>query len=568
MTKTAPFVSFGLYAQTIKQDSTFAFDEDLQPFSKILDLKTGNVTNKPFATYEQNYWLLDGNYKFKPTTDTTIHIGLMGLDMSDSSGTFDVPPTLTITFASVHSMDAMTLRGSQVSDDYASSIHIAYYDAANALIEEADYSPTSWEFSTDEEVADFKKIELTFNSTNKPYRYLRLTEINFGRLIYFTGADIKSCSVVEEFNPLSIELPVDTCELRLFSNNAAFSIISPTGDYSELKNKQPLDIYETVGNENFYIGQFFLDTWENVSENEILFKAIDMIGVLETVPYLGGLWVTGDEMPAGELLEIIMGAIDTPYDLDPDLYDVLITGWMPVTNYREALQQITFAIGAFITCARSGALQINKIVLAKDLVSYDYTILKSDKGAEQSLKLKTLVTGTEVTAHNYVTNTTITQLYKGTLAIGVHTIIFNAPAWDLTISGGAITARDANYAIITVSVAGTVTLSGKGYDDTTQIFGVYNTTLDPNVKKNVISIKDATLVSPSNVAEIAQRVYDYYQQRYMQKVKLYAPVSATSNSVLVSTLYNKQIGGMVEKMTLNLSGGFTAQAEITGVVVD
>ncbi|MTV80943.1 hypothetical protein GM546_13970, partial [Streptococcus pneumoniae] len=68
----------------------------------------------------------------------------------------------------------------QQSNDFANDITIAYYDDADTLIRSDAYIPTTWEFSTGQAVADFKKIIVTFNSTKKPYRYLRVTAVDYG----------------------------------------------------------------------------------------------------------------------------------------------------------------------------------------------------------------------------------------------------------------------------------------------------------------------------------------------------------------------------------------------------
>lgn len=561
--RTAPLISFGLYALAIKQDSTPACD-DLQTFAHIDDLKTGNISSRPYITYEPNFWLLSGEYKFMPTVSSLVHVGLMSLSMSDASGNFADPPQLVVTFESVHTTDGLILKFAQYSNDYCADLDVAFYDDTDTLIRSDNYTPTTYELSTAQAVTDFKKIIITFNSTNKAYRYLRVEGINFGQLTYFTGADIKSAVVVEEVNPLSTELSIDTLDLKLYSSDAAFSIINPSGDYSILQNKQPLDVYEIVGNEQKYIGQFFLDEWQNPSNNEIEFRCIDMIGVLDSVPYLGGIWLT--PTTAGALIEEIMTAIDTPYNLDTDLISVAIAGWLPVCTYREALQQIAFACGAYVTCSRAGNIQILKTVLASDVVTFDGTITKAEKGVDQSLTLKTLVTGVEVTAHDYIESTESIDLYNASLTAGTHTIKFNEPMHDLSVTGATVASSGANYAVLTVASTGTVVLSGQRYTDTTQVYGVYNTTLDSNVRQNVLSINSATLVNASNVATVTQRVYDYHQQRYLQKVKLYAPNSAPGESVLIDTLYDQQIGGVIEKMELNLTGGFTVRAEIVGVV--
>lgn len=564
MTRATPLVAFGLYALTIKQDATLDCS-DLQSFSKLADLKTGNVTRRPYITFEPDFWLLDGGYKFQPVNETVVHVGLMSSSMSDASGNFSVAPVLTANFSNIHTTNGLTIRGNQYSNDYPSSVTIAFYDASNALIRSDIYSPTSWEFSTNQAVDDFKKIVITFNSTNKPYRYLRMTGVDFGKLTYFSGSDIKSAVVVEEVDPLSIKLPIDTFELSLFSSESTFSIINPSGDYSMLQNKQPLAVYEIVGNDQVFIGQFYLEKWENPSDNEISFSCVDNIGILDTLPYMGGLWTS--PVLLEDLLLSIMSDANVSYDLDTALYGTEVQGWIPVCTYREALQQIAFASGAYVTCSRAGIIQIIKTTLAADLTSYEYAITKAEKGLDQSLTLKALVTGVELVAHNYVSNTDVKELYNGYLAVGIHTVTFGQPMHDLSVSGGTITESGANYAVITVAVAGTIVLTGQGYSDTLQLKSVYNTTLDANVNKNILSIDKATLVNINNGDVIVQRVYDYYQQRYLQKVKLYSPTSEVGKSVLVDTLYNQQIGGVTEKMTLDLAGGFTVKSEIVGVVI-
>jgi hypothetical protein len=563
MTRTTPRVSFGLYALEIKQDSTPACT-DIQAFSKVLDLRTDNASSKPLATYEPDFWLLDGGYKFLPTVTTNVHVGLMSLSMSGADGSFSVSPVLTITFSSVHSTDGITIRGFQYSDDYPDELVVAFYDDSDILIKIDTYNPTSWEFSTEQAVDDFKKIMITFNSTNKPFRYLRITSIDYGELIYFEGTDIKGASIIEQLDPLSAEIPIDSLELDLYSDDATFSVINPTGDYAELQYRQPLAVYEVVDNTTIFIGQYYLDTWENKSENEIHFSCIDLLGVLAGMDYKGGIWTTPTKVE--DLLTAILDPIAIPYELDPDIAVIELTGWLPICKYREALQQIAFASGAYVTCSRSGLIRITKTVLTSERSTYDVAITTAEIGQDQSVTLKTLVTGVSLTSHNYVSNSTSSELFNGSLDAGTYTITFNEPMHDLSISGAAISSSGANYAIIIVSVSGTVVLSGEGYTDTTRTHEVNNSTLDSNVKLNILSIKTATLISSSNGDTIAQHIYDYYQQRYLQKIKLFAPTIEIANQVLLDTLYSQQIRGVVEKMEIDLANGFVVQAEITGVV--
>ncbi|MBK8467726.1 MAG: hypothetical protein IPL32_18080 [Chloracidobacterium sp.] len=565
---TSPKIAFGLYALAIKQDATFSA-ADKQLFSDMQDLKTGNVASKPFATFEPDYWLLDGSYKLKPTI---AHVGLMSLSQSDLNGDFSIPPELTIVFGSVQSSDGLTIRFASASNDYATDIDVAYYDASDVLIRSDSYAPTTWEFSSGLAVDNFKKIIVTFHSTNKAYRYLRVTGVDFGTLIYFEGDAVKSALVVQEVDPISTELPIDTLELSLLSSDANFSIVNPTGNYAALRNNQPLDVYELVNGQTVYMGQFYLSKWENQSRDKIKFDAVDRLGVLSKLTYYGGLWTT--PVNAEDLIDEILTAANAPYELDSNLVGTQVSGWIPVTTYRDALQQIAFAIGAYVTCSRAGVLRIYKTDLASEVITPEFVITSADKGLDSTLTLKPFVTGVELSQHNFiityrdlVTGDPV-QFFSGTFPIGTHTIKFDKPQNPpFTVTGATEISSAYNYIIISVAAPGTVTIADDAYyEDVKSIASVYNTTLNSTDPKNVISIDDATLVNSDNAQTIAQRVYDYYQQRYLQKAKLFAPSAEPGKSALIDTYEGKQVKGIVEKMSIDLARGMVTRAEIVGVI--
>jgi hypothetical protein len=560
---TVPRVSFGLYGLLIKQDSIPSTDSGLQPFSKVNDLRTDNATSRPYATYEPNFWLLDGGYKFLPENTATVHVGMMSLAMSDNNGAFSVPPVLTVDFQQVHTTDGLALRFSQYTGDFISLLTIQYYDSSDVLIREDTYSPTDWEFSTGQAVDEFKKIVITFRATNRPYRYLRLSGIDYGELIYFQGSEVQTAEVIEEVNMLSTEVPFGTLKLGLFSTDADFNILNPAGYFAALKERQPLSMHELVDNQSVFIGQYYLDTWTNPSDNQIEFECVDLLGILDSIPYRGGIWLDGIQVQT--LIANLLEPIYAPYELDVDLYGTVVKGWLPASTYREALQQIAFAVGAYITCARSSAVKIYKTKIAETAAA-GVTITKADKGIEAPLSLMTLVTGVTITTHDYIPGDESKELYNGTLAAGQHEITFDEPIHDLSVSGATITESGVNYAILTVASTGTVVLTGQTYIDTQRAITIINETLDETVKPNIIKIDKATLVNSSNSAEVTQRVYDYYQQRYLQKVKLFAPSAEVGDVAVIDSVYGNQMRGVIEKMTSDLANGFVVNAEARGVV--
>jgi hypothetical protein len=565
MTHTAVSVSFGMNILEVKQDSSLAMSVSLQSFSKLEDLRTDSVTNVPYSTFEPDYTLLDGNYKFLPVNPLYAHVGLITLTQTNASCEWDgSTPVLTISFSEIHSTDGITLRFDEVSNDYSNDIDIAYYDEDDVLIRTDNYTPSSWEFSTNQAVDNFKEITIAFNSTNKPHRYLRLKSLDFGTLTTWDSTNIKSASVVDDVDPTSVEVRSGTMTMKLHSTSSDFNVLAPAGDYSTLNIRQPFSVYETVGNESVFIGQYYMRKWSNPAETECQFDCMDIVGVLGTLPCDGGLWL-GSGILVEDLLEELFLPIHVPYNLDSTLYGIIITGWIPTCTYREALQQIVFAIGAYVNTSRDRPMKISPIKLASSSVSYDEAITKSDMGIGGGPDLKEMVTGVEVTAHDLVEADGSRELYNGILAVGDHKISFSQPMHDLDVSGASIASSGPNYAILTVGTEGTVVLNGLVYSDTRKIFSVYTGDLGDTIP-NILRVETATLVNSFNAQVIAQRVYDYHQQRFHQDMRLYVPSVVIGDVGLVDSFGDAKIRGVIERMDINLSGGMISDTSVVGVI--
>jgi hypothetical protein len=170
-----------------------------------------------------------------------------------------------------------------------------------------------------------------------------------------------------------------------------------------------------------------------------------------------------------------------------------------------------------------------------------------------------------LTAHAYTEGTESETIFDGTLASGRTEIKFSKPFHSLTVEGATLAESGVNYAIIEASAPDTpVVVSGLGYTDSARTMRVAAET-GLYAYENVIRIEDATLVTPEGGAALAQRVFDYYQMRYLQKTKVYGESYQTGQTVLSEvTIAAQKIQGTIEKMSVNLTGGFACAMEITG----
>lgn len=563
MARTSTTVQFGLYALETKRNATFTSSAALQPFSSLEDLKSGMVGTRPYITLEPDFWLLDGSYRFLPSdwAQHPVHVGLMSATMSGADGTFAEPPVLEITFREPIDIDGFTLIFSPQTGDYAETFDVVYKAADNSTILSLSRVADATEHSIPDDVDGVKKIIITFNSTNRPFRFLRLTGVEFGELYNFTSDSIRSAIVVEESDPLSGELRINTLELELHSADQAFNMLNPEGIYAGLRDRQPLAVYETVDGQRIFIGQYFLTSWENISDTEIRFECVDLIGLMDNIYSRGELWQNVD---AATVIEKLLGENGIPYELDQSLANFPISGWMSGGSVRECLQQVAFAMGAQVDCSRSWGVRIYPTRIAANEV-VDFEIPKSQKIAGQPITLRPQIAGVEVTSHNYVPSATETrELLNEELPAGQYEILFNEPIHSLSISNATILESGAGYAKINVASTQTVTLTGKAYSDTMKVFSVTNPDVTSSIK-TVVRVKDATLVNPAIAQDCAQRVYDYYMQRFSQKLKLIAPEASVGDCVAIESLYGQTIRGIVEKLEIDLANGMIAKAQVIGV---
>lgn len=450
----------------------------------------------------------------------------------------------------------------------------------------------------------------------------------FGQDTEFIDEDFVTASLTEEFNPLSITLPVNMLEFSVYSEDVAFSVINPTGDFENFATQQPVAVYEIIDGSQVYLGQFYLEDWKNESENIKAFTCIDVLGILDKYTYLGGMWLTA--VTVASLVADVLDPIGVGYDIDPDLGAVNLTGWLPIMTRREALQQIAFAAGAYVLSSRQDSIILGRLTQVSQVVngvrtgvagsgqsrvwgmrfrgaqsnvftSSGYSTfgliggvgktgqsrvwqrkfrpaqwenvqvaidIPSEDQAGQKVTLRPQVTGVEMVGHDIIQGTGSLELLNQTMPEGTHELHFSQPVHTLSISGATITESGANYAVIEVATGGTVVLTGLVYIVTDTLYGEY---LPPSAsrKDNIIKISEATLVNSGNGAEICRAVFDYYQQRYLQGFKLFAPGSGirVGATVNLETLYSNILYGVIERMTTDLSGGMVASTEAVGIIL-
>lgn len=548
-------LKYGLFDVTAADDSTQSC-ADVQPFADVSILNTpdlDSLTVKPWATLETNQWILDGSKKVFPNVPKNEVFGLWSLSQSGDDCNFETPVVLTCQFTEPHTTVGITFIFREDSDEYANKVVVSYYSSSNSLITEKTFFPDRATYFASGIAEDYQKIVCKFYGTSLPNRYLKLTEIKYGAVKIFDDDSVISAQILEEVDPTGAELSINTLEFTAYTTD--FALLDPNGVYAALQQRQA--IATKVDGENF--GTFFLDEPESEDDDTTTFKCVDFVGAIDTTDFMGGIY--SNKTVSSLIAEIMTSAeVETnEYELNSTLGSKTVSGYIPICTHREALQQVAFAIGAIVDCSRGKSIKIypqNTSVIG--------TITHDEKFDGHKVKMTTLVTGVEVTAHRYTLKTDTSTAYEGNLTVGTHTLTFSEPYAQLSASGATIVSSGANYATVTVTTAGKVTLTGKAYEDSTSIIGVYASELPANAKPNVITCDDsATLVDTAKAAEIAQRLYNFYQMRYEDTGELILGNQKAGQTWRMNSLNNRDLVGVVQSLDINLITG-VADMKITG----
>ncbi len=557
--RTNTRVHFGLYDVTARGDSSPA-SEQAQPFCDLeRDLLAESVPAlTKYGTLEKRQFLMDGSFVLFPDDPAPEYWGLWSMTQSGSDGRFAEPPILEITFTQEHSSAGLTLHFYEPTGDWASDVLIQWYGPNEELLGTGRFAPDAVDYYCAKKVEGYRRVKITFLATSRPGRYLKLSALDYGVSMTFSGKEVVTAHVLESIDPLSNELSINTLDLTLFNGSGAFSILNPNGVFDVLQHKQKFTVYEDVRQDDgqtvaHNMGTFYLSDWENSSDTLANFTATDAVGLLDSAPHEGGLYDT----TAAQLAADILAGYD--YELEEALRGVTVRGYLPSKTRRDALQQLAFALGAVVDCSRSDKIRIYRApTRPSSLITY------RRKWMGSKVTLRPLITGVEVTAHQYLAETEESELFRDTLTPGEHKVSFSSPCSVTGCTGAELLSHGVNSAVVKVEQSGEVIVTGHKYQDQQTVVTRQASDLPPNVQDNVLQVTGATLVGTHNAAEIAAHILNYYAGRYEQNFTMLAGTEVLADMVVVESFGGEKVRGDIEQMEFDLTGGFVADTLVVG----
>ena len=252
--KSYVIAKYGIFNKQAKgqiskvQSEKKAFSNINKTYNEIKDTKYNYISCEP------NRVLLDDNFYFlanKEVANEKELIAFWSNELSNANGLFTTNPKITYEFTQNIAFTELTLYFQEICVEF----DVKYYlegtlVALREVRNNTSLIPTTEGATT---LADiyFNKIEIEFIKTNKPYRYIKFNEIDFGVYELFTNEQIIDYNILEELSIDSSELSSNSFNLIIDDEQGQYDILNPNNKLNKLQERQEISFYHylQVGNE-------------------------------------------------------------------------------------------------------------------------------------------------------------------------------------------------------------------------------------------------------------------------------------------------------------------------------
>lgn len=546
-------IMFGLEDTSANEDGVFT-STDYAPFSIFSQLFNESNKLTPIQTCEPNMTILDGTRQVLDE-NASQQYGYYSSSVSDENGNFETNPKLIRTFVQDHSTPSVIFYFAE--EGRPKQIAMRFYKN-DVLLTSALFDVDSDEFTARKSCKNYNKFEIEFIGTYVPNRHIKFAEIFYGEYLIWDRENITSANVIEEFDLISDELPIGQLEFSIFDENDDFNILNPSGSYTSLQQKQKILVTETVNGVEYEYGTYYLDTWENTQGKLASFVAKDALSLLDDVTFKQSYMYNNEKV--SNIIGQIMGVANFGnYEIDTELGNKKLSGYIPICTCREAIQYVCIATSCCVFCNKKGILSFKKFPIGTEKVE-----IKRDRKWNTKVTQNDIVNYVSVEGYVFEKDTASSELYRDTLSVGTYEVNLSEPATDFSITENAtIIESNVNYVSFEVTTAGEIIISGKKY---IQYSNVVVSQAESIIRKKQIEITGIYLINFLNAKDVADYIYNYYQRRLLETFTLVNNLEKLGENVQVDLELNQTKNGIITRMETDLTGGFLSETTVTNEV--
>ncbi|MBU5677782.1 hypothetical protein KQI88_15290 [Alkaliphilus sp. MSJ-5] len=373
--RTTARVSFEILDNEAYKDNNIAVSSEASISRKEqLTNKIREMSNK-YAVFEKDYFKLDGSFFIppKPNENLESEIGWWSDSLCDENSIFNPYQVLEFHFNNEHSSRGLTIYFDVLNDEYAVDFDINVFDIHGNIIKHdsiVNNSKSSYVYVA--ALSNYKKIVITIKKWCRPYRRVKITEVDFGIVKEYDDNSLIKMNLIQEMDTISSTLPASELKFTVDNSNKEFNMINPSGFYEFLQQGQEcsLEIGVELDSEKVEytpMGKYYLTNWQS-DEGTLTttFTARDILDSLSNAEVENTVVRNITLYDLAE--EVLNNSGIENYVLSENLKLISTKGLHRKMNYRSLLQLIAIAGMCVAYADNTGTFYMKQLISAEAVI--------------------------------------------------------------------------------------------------------------------------------------------------------------------------------------------------------
>lgn len=525
-----------------------------------------------WSTVERDHFRLDGTFALFPDNPAAYHVGWWTARQSDAQGVLSPAPALTFRFSQPHRSIGFTVIFDDLANQYCTDFTIQTYDAAGQpLTQAAVTGNTLADCPVKMYTEGYCTVVFTFTKTNKPFRFVRVSQILFGIVQKHDNHNTASLSLLYELSPTMESAPANELVVTIDNAEHLYNMVNPQGLYRFLQQGQALDVQLAVSArgtpEYINMGRFYF-TRARASDASLTAQitANSPFYFMENTTFRKGRQET---IKVQAFIAEIFADAGFPLAVRSvgGVGDRLICAHCDLVSHRKAVQLAAQAARCVCLISRD-----NEVVLAPSSIGAPKDTLTMHEQTE--------VPGVDIPDRINTISLTVSRLSEGETPETVHesTITvegatekwfdYNTPASTVTaaVSGGTLVSAayylGAARLVITGSGAVTVSLTGTPLNREETVWTAQQ--LDIGEGEQLQTVENP-LVAPGAEQALADWLLARRREIYLYTVSERGnPAREIGDSVRIFDAYGEHRTALASKIELDFDGTLSGAMEAVG----
>ncbi|MFA6718298.1 MAG: hypothetical protein WCS15_04380, partial [Prevotella sp.] len=487
--------------------------------------------------------------------------------------TFATPPTMTFPFTADHDSYGFTLLFDDKANWYPKSVTIAAYNSSNALISSTTVTATSARLVIEMPVTNYRKIVLTFHSTQSPYQKVHLSEVIFGVVEYHDKSSVPSATILYEIDPRMKTFPAGEMVQTIDNSDGRYNMRSPNSLYAYLQTGQAFDTNEIglggIADALEYINMgkqfYFAKAQSNEATMTAVLTSYDLVYQMDKTTYRKGVQGTDT---VSNLIDAVLtdSGRSIAANIPSGVGARVIGSNIPIVSHREAIRMICEAAHCVGFINRDNEQQLVDIVAGTSVDALD-----GDNMEEwPDINVDDAINTVDVSVYSYYESSfDKATIYSGTADVdGTEDVWIEydaASSASATVTDGTLnsTTYYMRAAKLNITGSGTVTIAVTGYalSASKTAYSANNITGDETVQS--YSVDNELVNSTVNAASIAAYQLGLSRITY-PFIDMGNPAREMADTITVGDAYGGTGSAVVTKQKFTYDGGLKCEVEAIG----